>query len=56
MPAPLPVRYHAVGTAVGNVRNDDARLVEPVAVDDAPTGTQGAWDFCAGDEGAAKRQ
>jgi putative SOS response-associated peptidase YedK len=56
VPAPLPVRYHAVGAAVGNVRNDDARLVEPVAVDDVPTGTQGAWDFCAGETGTPKSQ
>jgi putative SOS response-associated peptidase YedK len=52
-PAPLPVRYHPVGTAVGNVRNDDARLVLPVAMQDAPSGTQEAWDFCAGE---SKRQ
>jgi putative SOS response-associated peptidase YedK len=48
VPAPLPVRYDPVGPAVGNVRNDDARLVHPVALEAVP-GTQGAWDFCAGD-------
>jgi putative SOS response-associated peptidase YedK len=56
-PEPLPVRYHAVGTAVGNVRNDDARLVEPVVAEvvAAEPGAQEAWDFCAGD-GDSKRQ
>jgi putative SOS response-associated peptidase YedK len=50
-PAPLPVRYHAVGAAVGNVRNDDARLVAPVAAEgvEVAAGTQAGWDFCAGD-------
>jgi putative SOS response-associated peptidase YedK len=47
-PTPLPVRYHAVGTAVGNVRNDDPRLVEPVPAPTLAAG-QGAWDFCADD-------
>ena len=47
-PASLPVRFHAVGTAVGNVRNDDARLVDPVPAPALAIG-QGAWDFCAGD-------
>jgi putative SOS response-associated peptidase YedK len=46
-PEPLPVSYHPVGTAVGNVRNDDPRLVAPLPLD-AATGPQGAWDFCAG--------
>jgi putative SOS response-associated peptidase YedK len=46
--APLPVRYHAVGTAVGNVRNDDPRLVEPVAPMTAEP-AQGTWDFRAED-------
>jgi putative SOS response-associated peptidase YedK len=52
-PASLPVRYHAVGTAVGNVRNDDPRLVDPVPAPVA-AGGQGTWDFCAGgaDDGA----
>jgi putative SOS response-associated peptidase YedK len=49
-PKPLAVRYRTVGAAVGNVRNDDQRLVEPVpAMEGAP---QGAWDFCAGEAGA----
>jgi putative SOS response-associated peptidase YedK len=47
-PASLSVRYHAVGTAVGNVRNEDPRLVEPVPAP-ALAGAQGSWDFCAGD-------
>jgi putative SOS response-associated peptidase YedK len=47
-PTSLPVRYHAVGTAVGNVRNDDPRLVEPVPAQTVVAG-QGAWDFCADD-------
>lgn len=46
-PAPLAVRYRAVGAAVGNVRNDDPRLVAQVpAMAGAP---QGSWDFCAGE-------
>ncbi|MGH8029029.1 MAG: SOS response-associated peptidase [Arenimonas sp.] len=48
-PEPLPVRYHAVGTAVGNVRNDDARLVEPLTAQ-AAVGAQDRLDFCAGDD------
>ena len=48
-PAPLPVRYHAVGAAVGNVRNDDPRLIEQVPAMTAEP-AQGTWDFCAGDE------
>lgn len=47
-PALLPVRYHAVGTAVGNVRNDDPRLVEAVPAP-AMAGGQGGWDACAGE-------
>jgi putative SOS response-associated peptidase YedK len=47
-PAPLPGRWHTVGAAVGNVRNDDARLVEPVPPLH-PELAQGAWDFCADD-------
>jgi putative SOS response-associated peptidase YedK len=47
-PAPLPVRWHTVGAAVGNVRNDDPRLVEAVPPLH-PEITQGAWDFCAED-------
>jgi putative SOS response-associated peptidase YedK len=49
-PAPLPVRCHAVGTAVGNVRNDDARLVAPVALAEAAVGSQDRLDFCAGND------
>jgi putative SOS response-associated peptidase YedK len=45
-PAPLPVRWHTVGAAVGNVRNDDARLVEAVPPLH-PEVTHGTWDFCA---------
>jgi putative SOS response-associated peptidase YedK len=47
-PAPLPVRWHTVGAAVGNVRNDDARLVEAVPPLH-PELAQGTWDFCADD-------
>jgi putative SOS response-associated peptidase YedK len=45
-PAPLPVRWHTVGAAVGNVRNDDPRLVEPAPPLFAEA-AQGGWDFCA---------
>jgi putative SOS response-associated peptidase YedK len=30
-PESIPVTYHQVGAAIGNVRNDDARLTEPLA-------------------------
>lgn len=40
VPESVPVTYHRVGAAVGNVRNDDARLVVPQAApEDTPSDT-----------------